>query len=85
LRKIILAHGRVPPLGQGWHRLALTCSDNKITVGFDSKILQQVIVRGVEHYALHGMAGLATGWNHAWFKDFSVEPLRRSVSTRRAR
>ena len=81
LRKLILAHGRVPPLLQGWHRLALRCSDNKITVRFDSKVLRQVIVRGVKHSSLHGMAGLATGWNHAWFKDFSVEPLQHSALT----
>ncbi|MGC8559561.1 MAG: hypothetical protein ACP5O1_02670 [Phycisphaerae bacterium] len=73
---IRLAHGRVPPLGHRWHRLTLICSGKTIMARFDSKVLTQVTGRDVKHFSMHGMVGLATGWNHAWFKNCSVEPLR---------
>ena len=47
------------------------CEGPTITAYLDGK--QLALVKN-ENYA-NGMPGLATGWNHAWFKDFSIKPL----------
>ena len=71
----ILAHGHVAISGTAWHRLKLTCQGYTIAAYLDGKKLSQV---RSETYA-NGMAGLATGWNHAWFKNFTVTPLHHAI------
>jgi hypothetical protein len=72
LHRVILAQGRTSPLGEHWHRLTLTCRGTRITAAIDGRTLAQVRITKITHNAMHGMAGLATGWNHAWFKNFAV-------------
>lgn len=69
-----LAGGRVQPLGTRWHKLDLTCQGMKIIARLDGRRLADVPVHGINRFSMHGMAGLATGWNRAWFKNFSVTP-----------
>jgi len=73
--KKLLSHGQVAPLGTSWHLLKLVCQGSNISAYLDGKQLAQV---KNESYA-NGMAGLATGWNHAWFKNFSITPLHHAI------
>jgi len=76
LHRLVLARGRVQPLGHKWHRLRLVCHGTHITAMLDGRILASDSTAKVPHSATHGMAGLATGWNNAWFKNFSVTALQ---------
>ncbi len=67
-----LAHGKVLPLLTHWHHLALSCRGNVITATLDHKVL----ATAHNAWSSHGMAGLATGWNHAYFRNFAVRPTR---------
>ncbi len=73
--KKMLAQGRVAPPGRAWHRLKLVCRGGTISAYFDHKKLASVA--SGEYFS--GMAGLATGWNIAWFKNFSIRPLPNAV------
>lgn len=76
LHRLVLSHGGVQPLGGQWHRLRLVCHGTHITAMLDGRILASDSIAKVPHSAAHGMAGLATGWNNAWFKNFSVTALQ---------
>ncbi len=67
----VIARGRVRSPGSGWHRLKLVCNDGTITASLDGSQIAKV--HNTE--SIEGMAGLATGWNHAWFKRFAIKPL----------
>ena len=71
----LLANGWQTPPGTSWHRLKLVCQGSTISAYLDGKQLARV---KNESYA-NGMPGLATGWNHAWFKDFSITPLPHTI------
>ncbi|MGC8542286.1 MAG: discoidin domain-containing protein, partial [Phycisphaerae bacterium] len=67
-----IAHGTAAKPGDAWHRLKLSCCAGLTTASLDGKKLAAVqdISGGLE-----GMAGLATGWNRAWFKHFYIKAL----------
>ena len=67
----LIAFGTAPKPGDVWHRIQLTCRDNLITALLDGKTLAQIH----NYSSFEGMAGLATGWNRAWFKHFTITAL----------
>jgi hypothetical protein len=73
--KKLLAHGNAGLLSNSWHRLKLVCQGAHISAYLDGKELAAVNNGSYKN----GMAGLAAGWNHAWFKDFSIRPLRHAI------
>ncbi len=74
--KKLLAHGKVAPLGSSWHRLKLVCQGRTISAYLDAK--QLAAVKNSDYRA--GMAGLASGWNHAWYRGFAITPLPHAIS-----
>lgn len=65
----VLARGVYRPLGARWHHLRLTARDNRLTVSVDNRLLASVTDN-----AFHsGILALTTGWNEAFFDNFSLE------------
>lgn len=73
--KKLLAQGQATALGSVWHRLKLVCQGTTISAYLDGKQL----AREKGNNYINGVAGLATGWNHAWFKNFSIMPLPHAI------
>ena len=67
----VLASGRSPASTRAWRKLALSFSAEKIRVKIDDQVVQEV----VDGQFLTGMVGLGSGWHHALFDNFLVEPI----------
>ena len=74
--KTLLAHGKVAPLGSSLHHLKLVCRGSTISAYLDAN--QLASVKNSDYRA--GMAGLASSWNHAWYRDFTITPLHHAIS-----
>lgn len=64
----VLRHGTLPPLGKSWHRLRFKADDSRLEAWVDGKPVAALNDTAFDH----GVIGLTTGWNEAFFDHFSV-------------
>jgi galactosylceramidase len=66
-----LAEGQVAFTTNRWQLIGLMCLGPRITAWFGSEKLVSV----TDLTYRRGQAGIGTGWNQAWFDNFSVQPI----------
>jgi galactosylceramidase len=78
----LLASGKVPALGSGWHRVAVVVRGTEIEATLD----QQLLAKIVDAQFQAGVIGLGTDWHRASFDNLEVvllDPTGKPVSAPR--